>query len=204
MAGRDAPIAQRRFQDVRKLETTSVFDVEDAARSLPRSTRARQPIASTAVDYLSTLSRRSGRDWNLKRDRTVSRSCGGIWPTWDGGMPSTKRSPRTRAFGQALGIGGVGGVTDGGSGGHDRGASEVDAQLDLRFPLQFRLPADSRGKSTIGEIFRIYCSGCKKSPLFAHYVSGMLLNICILPLVFPMEADTRHSMAGSVPAIRYS
>jgi hypothetical protein len=71
-------------------------------------------------------------------------------------------------------------------------------------PLQLRLPADSRGKDTIGKISAFISGGSKKPPLFAHYVSGMLLNICILPLVFPMEADTRHSMAGSVPAIKYS
>ncbi len=68
VAGQQALHCSRRFQDVRKLATTFVFDVEDAVRPLPGSTRVRQLIARTGVEYLNSLSRSSARDWDLKRE----------------------------------------------------------------------------------------------------------------------------------------
>jgi len=66
--GHEALIARERFQDVRKLATTFVFDVEDAVRPLPGSTRVRQLITRTGIEYLNSLSRSSARDWDLKRE----------------------------------------------------------------------------------------------------------------------------------------
>jgi eukaryotic-like serine/threonine-protein kinase len=68
VAWQQASVAHQRFQDVRKLATTFVFDVEDAVRPLPGTTRVRQLIARTGVDYLNSLSRSSARDWDLKRE----------------------------------------------------------------------------------------------------------------------------------------
>src|SRR5262249_12628013 len=65
---REARIANQRFEDVRKLATTFVFDVEEAARELPGSMRVRQLITRTAVEYLNNLSRSSANDWSLKRE----------------------------------------------------------------------------------------------------------------------------------------
>src|SRR5262249_25290115 len=65
---REARIAQERFDDVRKLATTFVFDVEDAARQLPGATPVRQLITRTGLEYLANLSRASGNDWALKRE----------------------------------------------------------------------------------------------------------------------------------------
>jgi eukaryotic-like serine/threonine-protein kinase len=61
-------VAHERFDEVRKLATTFVFDVEDATRDLPGSLRARQLIARTGLQYLDRLSESSARDWSLKRD----------------------------------------------------------------------------------------------------------------------------------------
>jgi serine/threonine protein kinase len=57
VAGQEAFIAHQRFQDVRRLATTFVFDVESAVRPLPGSTRVRQLIARTGVEYQNKLSR---------------------------------------------------------------------------------------------------------------------------------------------------
>ncbi len=65
---RQSVIAQQRSEDVRKLATSVVFDVDDAVRSLPGSTRARQLIARTGIDYLTNLSSNSAGDWDLKRE----------------------------------------------------------------------------------------------------------------------------------------
>jgi hypothetical protein len=68
VAGQEALLAHQRFQDVRKLATTFLSDIEDAVRPLPGSTRARQLIADTGVEYLTSLSRNSARNWELKRE----------------------------------------------------------------------------------------------------------------------------------------
>jgi tetratricopeptide (TPR) repeat protein/tRNA A-37 threonylcarbamoyl transferase component Bud32 len=64
----EARIAGERFQDVRTLATTFVFDVESAARDVPGTTRVRQLITRTGLDYLNRLARNSARDWGLKRE----------------------------------------------------------------------------------------------------------------------------------------
>ena len=63
-----AHIARERFQQVRKLATTFVFDVEEAARDLPGAMRVRQLIARTGLEYLDNLSRSSANAWDLKRE----------------------------------------------------------------------------------------------------------------------------------------
>jgi eukaryotic-like serine/threonine-protein kinase len=63
-----ARISQQRYQQLRKLASTFVFDVEAAARDLPGSIKVRQLIASTGLEYLDNLSRSSARDWELKRE----------------------------------------------------------------------------------------------------------------------------------------
>jgi len=65
---REARIANERFQDVRKLATTFVFDVEEAASDLPGSLPVRQLITRTGVEYLNNLARGSGGDWALKEE----------------------------------------------------------------------------------------------------------------------------------------
>ena len=64
----EANIAQDHFQQVRKLATTFVFDVEESVRELPGSRPVRQLIAKTGLEYLGNLSRSSERDWDLKRE----------------------------------------------------------------------------------------------------------------------------------------
>jgi tetratricopeptide (TPR) repeat protein len=68
VAIREARIARERFQDVRKLATTFVFDVEQAARNLPGSMPVRQLLARTGLEYLRNLSRNSAGDWTLRRE----------------------------------------------------------------------------------------------------------------------------------------
>ena len=65
---REARIANQRFEDVRKLATTFVFDVQDAAANLPGALGIRKLIVRTGVEYLNNLARDSSRDWDLKRE----------------------------------------------------------------------------------------------------------------------------------------
>jgi serine/threonine protein kinase len=63
-----ARIAQRRFQDVRKLAHTFVFDVHDEVAKLDGSTKAREMIVQTGLQYLDNLAKNAGGDLELQRE----------------------------------------------------------------------------------------------------------------------------------------
>jgi non-specific serine/threonine protein kinase/serine/threonine-protein kinase len=60
--------AERRFNDVRKLANSLIFDVHDAIQDLPGSTPARKSIVAKAVQYLDSLAQESQPDPNLQRE----------------------------------------------------------------------------------------------------------------------------------------
>lgn len=61
-------IAERRFNDVRQLANTIVFDVHDAIADLPGSTPARKVIVQRALEYLDRLEREGAANAELQRD----------------------------------------------------------------------------------------------------------------------------------------
>ena len=65
---RQKEIAQARFDDVRKLANTFLFDVHEKIEKLPGSTAARASLVQTARDYLQKLSAQAGDDAGLLRD----------------------------------------------------------------------------------------------------------------------------------------
>ena len=60
--------AERRFQDVRKLANSLVFDVHDSIKNLPGATSARRLLVSEALQYLDSLSQESLGDISLQRE----------------------------------------------------------------------------------------------------------------------------------------
>jgi len=60
--------AERRFNDVRKLANSLLFDVHDAIRDLPGSTAARKVLLDKALEYLDSLAGESGNDPALQRE----------------------------------------------------------------------------------------------------------------------------------------
>lgn len=64
--------ADRRFNDVRRLAHTFIFDVHDAVASLPGSTAARKLLVSTALTYLDSLSAEAAGDQSLLRELAAS------------------------------------------------------------------------------------------------------------------------------------
>jgi serine/threonine protein kinase/tetratricopeptide (TPR) repeat protein len=64
----EAARAERRFNDVRELAGSLVFDVHDAIRDLPGSTPARKILIDRALKYLDGLSKESGNDRSLMRE----------------------------------------------------------------------------------------------------------------------------------------
>ena len=58
--------AQRRFDEVRSLATTLMFDVYDEVAAVPGSTAARERLASTAQAYLDALARDPGAPFDVR------------------------------------------------------------------------------------------------------------------------------------------
>jgi tetratricopeptide (TPR) repeat protein len=60
--------AQRRFDDVRQLANTFLFEFQDAIETLPGSTPARELVVKRALEYLDKLAQESGNDAALQRE----------------------------------------------------------------------------------------------------------------------------------------
>ena len=65
---REAQIARENLLQARRLANAFVFDVHDAVRDLPGSTRARELIVQTGLRYLDGLAKHSRRDWELQSE----------------------------------------------------------------------------------------------------------------------------------------
>ena len=60
--------AERRFNDVRKLANSLIFEVHDSIRNLPGATQARKLVVTRALEYLDSLSREASGDPSLQRE----------------------------------------------------------------------------------------------------------------------------------------
>jgi non-specific serine/threonine protein kinase/serine/threonine-protein kinase len=69
---REARLAQRRFEDVRKLAGSFLFEVHDAIRELPGATPARRLLVTKAVEYLDRLAREARGDLGLTRELALA------------------------------------------------------------------------------------------------------------------------------------
>jgi eukaryotic-like serine/threonine-protein kinase len=64
----EARKARKRFNDVRSLANSLIFDIHDSVRDLPGSTPARRLIVERALQYLNQLSSESAGDLGLQRE----------------------------------------------------------------------------------------------------------------------------------------
>jgi eukaryotic-like serine/threonine-protein kinase len=60
--------AERRFNDVRKLANSYLFEFHDAVEKLPGSTEARELVVKRALEYLDSLAREAGDDPSLQQE----------------------------------------------------------------------------------------------------------------------------------------
>ena len=65
---REARIAHRRFNEVRELANSLVFDIHDSIKDLPGATHAREALVQKASEYLDRLENESGDDPSLQRE----------------------------------------------------------------------------------------------------------------------------------------
>jgi serine/threonine protein kinase/tetratricopeptide (TPR) repeat protein len=60
--------AEKRFDDVRKLSDSLIFDVHDAIQNLPGSTPARKLLLDRALEYLDSVSQDAAGETDLERE----------------------------------------------------------------------------------------------------------------------------------------
>jgi serine/threonine protein kinase len=60
--------ADRRFNDVRKLANSLIFEIHDSIQNLPGATPARKLLLDRALQYLDSLSKEAAGDISLQRD----------------------------------------------------------------------------------------------------------------------------------------
>ncbi len=65
---REKRIAERRFNDVRKLANSLIFEVHDSIRDLPGSTEARKLLVSRGLQYLDSLNQQAKGDASLQEE----------------------------------------------------------------------------------------------------------------------------------------
>jgi len=68
VALQEARIAKHRFNDVRSLANSLIFDVHDSIKDLPGSTPAKKVIVDRALQYLNVLAQESTGDVALQRE----------------------------------------------------------------------------------------------------------------------------------------
>jgi serine/threonine protein kinase/tetratricopeptide (TPR) repeat protein len=66
--GWEAHLANRRFNDVRHLAHSLMFEIHDSVKDLQGSTPTRRLIVSRALEYLDSLAREAGRNASLQRE----------------------------------------------------------------------------------------------------------------------------------------
>jgi tetratricopeptide (TPR) repeat protein len=66
MTARQARRAEQRFEEVRKLANTFLFEVHDKIKELPGATEARELVVKTALGYLDNLARDTAGDRSLQ------------------------------------------------------------------------------------------------------------------------------------------
>src|SRR5205814_1976778 len=65
---RNEALAKRRFEDLRALAHTVMYELHDRVQPLPGSTPVRALLVETSLKYLNALARDAGRDPTLRRE----------------------------------------------------------------------------------------------------------------------------------------
>jgi len=68
VARQQRALAERRFNDVRKLANNVMFKYHDAIENLPGATPVREMLVKDALEYLDSLSHEAGNDASLQRE----------------------------------------------------------------------------------------------------------------------------------------
>jgi eukaryotic-like serine/threonine-protein kinase len=73
-AQNERKLAEQRFNDVRSLANSVIFDLHDEIQSLPGSTKARKLLVEKALEYLNKLEQDAGNDAGLQHELAMAYS----------------------------------------------------------------------------------------------------------------------------------
>ena len=96
--------AERRFNDVRKLANSLMFEVHDSIKDLPGATQARKLLVSRAVEYLDSLSQEASGDPALQRELAAAYDRVGDVLGYDGAANLGNFSDALQSYNKALAI----------------------------------------------------------------------------------------------------
>jgi tetratricopeptide (TPR) repeat protein len=74
IAERERQVAQEHFDSVRKIANTLLFEIHDEMQKVPGSTRTREKLVKTSLDYLDALYHESGTDRVLQEELATAYS----------------------------------------------------------------------------------------------------------------------------------
>jgi non-specific serine/threonine protein kinase/serine/threonine-protein kinase len=96
--------AERRFNDVRKLANSLMFEVHDSIKDLPGATPARKLLVTRALEYLDSLSKEASGDLVLQRELAAAYDRVGDVLGYDGGANLGDFSGALQSYDKALAI----------------------------------------------------------------------------------------------------
>lgn len=96
--------AERRFNDVRNLANSLMFEIHDSIKDLPGSTSARKILVTRAQEYLDSLSQEAGGDAALQRELAAAYDRVGDLLGYDGAANLGNFSQAIQSYKKALAI----------------------------------------------------------------------------------------------------
>jgi serine/threonine protein kinase/tetratricopeptide (TPR) repeat protein len=96
--------AERRFNDVRRLANSLMFEIHDSIKDLPGATPARKLLVNRALEYLDSLSREAEGDLSLQRELASAYDRVGDVLGYNGGANLGDYAGAMRSYTKALAI----------------------------------------------------------------------------------------------------
>jgi len=96
--------AERRFNDVRRLANSLMFEIHDSIKDLPGATSARKLLVSRALEYLDSLSKEAEGDLSLQRELASAYDRVGDVLGYNGSANLGDYSGATQSYRKALAI----------------------------------------------------------------------------------------------------
>jgi tetratricopeptide (TPR) repeat protein len=169
--------AERRFNDVRQLAHSVLFDYHDAIKDLPGATRVRERLVKDALTYLDSLAREAGGDPALQRELASAYERVG--------------DVRGQAYSASLG---------------DRAGALDSYQkaLRIRDALVAAAPRDVQGRRDLAAIYKKIGNQFADTSEGAREVEYLRKSLAIyseLTAEKPDDPDLRHDLAETYSAI---
>ena len=96
--------AERRFNDVRKLANSLMFEIHDSIKDLNGATEARRLLVTRALEYLDSLSKEAGNDLSLQRELAAAYDKVGDVLGYEGNANLGDSAGALQSYGKALAI----------------------------------------------------------------------------------------------------